>query len=219
MRAGDPRLRELARLVDGAVIGRTSAAYARAYASFNERFDGVQAFGGIARRRRRRRAAGDPLGAKARHPHPCPLGRAQLRGLLDRGGRARDRPRRARQDRRQPAGTDAPPSEPGRLLIDVYARLAKRRRDHSGRLVSDGRRGRARPRWRGRLRVAQARNDGGQRPRTHDRDRGRAGAHLRSIAARRSVLGLPRWRRWQLRRRHELPLPHPSGRLRRRTSC
>ena len=42
MRAGDPRLRELARLVDGAVIGRTSPAYARAHASFNERFDGVK---------------------------------------------------------------------------------------------------------------------------------------------------------------------------------
>ena len=42
MRAGDPRLRELARAVDGAVIGRTSAAYARVYAPFNERFDGVK---------------------------------------------------------------------------------------------------------------------------------------------------------------------------------
>jgi FAD/FMN-containing dehydrogenase len=42
MRAGDPRLRELARFVDGAVIGRTSPAYARAHASFNERFDGVK---------------------------------------------------------------------------------------------------------------------------------------------------------------------------------
>jgi FAD/FMN-containing dehydrogenase len=42
MRAGDPRLRELARLVDGAVIGRTSPAYGRAHASFNERFDGVK---------------------------------------------------------------------------------------------------------------------------------------------------------------------------------
>ncbi len=42
MRAGDPRLRELARLVDGPVIGRSSAAYARVYAPFNERFDGVK---------------------------------------------------------------------------------------------------------------------------------------------------------------------------------
>ncbi len=42
MRAGDPRLRELARAVDGAVIGRTSAAYGRVYAPFNERFDGVK---------------------------------------------------------------------------------------------------------------------------------------------------------------------------------
>jgi FAD/FMN-containing dehydrogenase len=42
MRAGDPRLRELARVVDGAVIGRTSPAYARAHAIFNQRFDGVK---------------------------------------------------------------------------------------------------------------------------------------------------------------------------------
>jgi FAD/FMN-containing dehydrogenase len=42
LRAGDRRLRELARLVDGAVIGRTSPAYARAHVSFNQRFDGVR---------------------------------------------------------------------------------------------------------------------------------------------------------------------------------
>jgi FAD/FMN-containing dehydrogenase len=42
MRAADPRLRELARVVDGAVIGRTSPGYVRAHASFNERFDGVK---------------------------------------------------------------------------------------------------------------------------------------------------------------------------------
>lgn len=41
-RAADPRLRELARLVDGSVIGRTSAAYAAARVSFNERYDGVK---------------------------------------------------------------------------------------------------------------------------------------------------------------------------------
>ncbi len=42
LRAGDPRLRELARVVNGAVIGRTSAAYASARVSFNQRFDGVR---------------------------------------------------------------------------------------------------------------------------------------------------------------------------------
>jgi FAD/FMN-containing dehydrogenase len=42
LRAGDPRLRELARLVDGAVIGRASPAYPTARALFNERFDGVR---------------------------------------------------------------------------------------------------------------------------------------------------------------------------------
>jgi hypothetical protein len=42
LRAGDPRLRELARLVTGPVIGRSSAAYAQAYPSFNERFDAVK---------------------------------------------------------------------------------------------------------------------------------------------------------------------------------
>ena len=41
-KAGDPRLRELARLVDGQVIGRTSAAYATARVSFNERYDAVR---------------------------------------------------------------------------------------------------------------------------------------------------------------------------------
>jgi FAD/FMN-containing dehydrogenase len=41
-RAADPRLRELARLVDGPVIGRTSAAYATASVSFNQRYDGVR---------------------------------------------------------------------------------------------------------------------------------------------------------------------------------
>src|SRR5262245_3224940 len=40
--AGDPRLRELARLVDGPVITRTSAAYPTASVSFNERYDGVR---------------------------------------------------------------------------------------------------------------------------------------------------------------------------------
>ena len=42
LRAGDRRLRELARLVNGAVISRTSPAYASARVSFNERFDGVR---------------------------------------------------------------------------------------------------------------------------------------------------------------------------------
>ena len=41
-RAGDPRLRELARRVDGPVISRSSAAYATARVSFNERYDGVR---------------------------------------------------------------------------------------------------------------------------------------------------------------------------------
>jgi FAD/FMN-containing dehydrogenase len=41
-RAGDPRLRQLARVVNGAVIDRTSTAYASARVSFNQRFDGVQ---------------------------------------------------------------------------------------------------------------------------------------------------------------------------------
>ena len=44
-----------------------------------------------------------------------------------------------------------------------------------------------------------------------DRDRRRAATHVRSNEARRSVLGLPRWRRRQLRGRHELPLPYPPG--------
>jgi FAD/FMN-containing dehydrogenase len=42
LRAGDPRLRELARLVDGAVIGPGSPAYASARVSFNERYDVVR---------------------------------------------------------------------------------------------------------------------------------------------------------------------------------
>ena len=47
-RAGDPRLRQLARVVNGAVIDRTSAAYASARVSFNQRFDGVQPLAVIA---------------------------------------------------------------------------------------------------------------------------------------------------------------------------
>jgi FAD/FMN-containing dehydrogenase len=42
LRAGDPRLRELARVVDGAVIGRGTSAYPSARVLFNERFDGVK---------------------------------------------------------------------------------------------------------------------------------------------------------------------------------
>ena len=100
----------------------------------------------------------------------------------------------------------------GARLIDVYARLA-----NGGATIPAGScptvgSGRARPRRRRRLRVAQARNDSGQRSLalpivTAD---GRM-LDVRSIAPRRSVLGVPWWRRWQLRCRHELPLPYPSG--------
>ena len=42
VRAGDPRLRELANRVKGPVIGRSSPAYAKAHVLFNERFDGIR---------------------------------------------------------------------------------------------------------------------------------------------------------------------------------
>ena len=42
LRAGDPRLRELANRVKGPVIGRSSPAYAKAHVLFNERFDGIR---------------------------------------------------------------------------------------------------------------------------------------------------------------------------------
>jgi hypothetical protein len=42
LRTGDPRLRELARLVDGSVIRRGGAGYARAHVTFNKRFDSIR---------------------------------------------------------------------------------------------------------------------------------------------------------------------------------
>jgi FAD/FMN-containing dehydrogenase len=121
---GDPRLRELARVVDGAVIGRTSAAYARAHASFNERFDGVKplavlrAAGAADVRQAILWARRHGIRIRARSGGHSYAGYSTVEDGLVIDLSALDRIAVHQQTRNATIGA-------GALLIDVYARLAK----------------------------------------------------------------------------------------------
>ena len=124
LRAGDPRLRELARLVDGPVIGRTSAAYARARVSFNERFDGVRplavlrAAGAADVRQAILWARRHGIRIRARSGGHSYAGYSTVEDGLVIDVSALDGIAVNRQAQRATIGA-------GALLIDVYARLAK----------------------------------------------------------------------------------------------
>ena len=124
LRAGDPRLRELARLVTGPVIGPSSAAYPSAYAPFNERFDGVKPLAVL-------RAAGAAdvkqailwarrhgIRIRARSGGHSYAGYSTVANGLVIDLSALDRIAVNRSTQRATVGA-------GALLIDVYARLAK----------------------------------------------------------------------------------------------
>ena len=163
--------------MNGAVIDRSSAAYATARVSFNQRFDGVQPLAVLraavgadvrqailwARRhgiRIRARSGGHSYAGYSTVEDGLVIDLSALDGIAVN-----------RQAERAVIGL-------GALLIDVYARLGGRGRDHSCRLVPDGGAWVALPS----AEASASRRASSERPRQSaldrpDRDCRRAGAH------------------------------------------
>ena len=211
-RSAGGSLQALAARVAGPVIGRSSPAYAQARLVYNERYDAVRPLGIV-----------QPLSVddvrqvvawsrRTGRPARDPLGRAQLRRLLD-DERRRLRPRPAALDRARPVGR-----RDGRRRRPPDRRRGGARgtrpRD-PGRIVRDRRDRRSRARRRRRLRLAEVRHDLRQRRLARDRHRRRPLPHLQRDREPRPLLGLPRRRGRQLRRRHALRRSRP---IRSRTS-
>ncbi len=157
-----------------------------------------------------RRAGGHGMGEQVRCEPAGTLGRPQLRGLLDDGHRRRRRPQQAapgqaQRQRQTGAGRR-------RRRADSHVREAGQEGpDGAGRVLPNRWSQRPRPRrWHG-IRLPEARPHLRRDQVPDHRDPGREAARGGRELEPRPAVGLPGWRRWQLRDRHRLHLQDPPG--------